>query len=339
MGAAFTKWQWDWLHGVDPATTASTTLRNMGLLIGGGLAAVFAAWRGWVGERQSATAQQQADIADEGLLYDRYQRGSQMLGEGNLAVRLAGIYSLQRLAEENPEQYDELIMKQFCAYVRNHTEDDESLKARSEKSIRRDRVTPEDVLAALAAIRDRCHKGNMDSRLPKFTVDLSGASLIGCDLSEMDLSDANLYGANLTHCDLSGSTLSGAHLGRATLHKANLDRCALSSASIWRTDLSEISAEETDFSNTAIFKSNLSEAKLTKASLNGTMFDDTVLVNASLKEADLSWAMFSTKDDELAAISLKFGLTQAQLNEARWDSRTPPYLNGLLDAKTLQPLR
>ena len=262
-----------------------------------------------------------------------------MLGDEVLAVRMAGIYALHRLAEEDREQYDELIMKQFCAYVRNHTEDEESFKARSEKSIRLDKVTPEDVLAALAAIRERCHKGNMDSRLPEFTVDLSGASLIGCDLSEMDLSDANLYGANLTHCDLSGSTLSGAHLGRANFHKATLDRCSLTSAIIWRTDLSEVSGKETDFSNTGISESTLSNATLTNASFKSAAIGESNLANASFKDADLSWTEFLTNASALAAQSLQCGLTQEQLDEAHWKSSTPPVFNGLLDATTLQPLR
>ena len=123
-GVGFTAWQWDWLHGSDTETTASTTLRNMGLLIAGGLAIVFAAWRGWVAERQSDTArrqadtsQGQADTAYRGLLNERYQRGAEMLGSEVLSVRMAGIYALQRLAEEHPEQYHIQVMQLLCAFV------------------------------------------------------------------------------------------------------------------------------------------------------------------------------------------------------------------------------
>lgn len=56
------------------------------------------------------------------------------------------------------------------------------------------------------------------------------------------------------------------------------------------------------------------------------------------KEADLSWAYFSIDDNELAALSLKIALTPSQLDEARWESWTPPNLNGLRDAVTLEPL-
>ena len=131
IGIGLTAWQWDWLHGNDPATTSSTTLRNMGLLIAGGLAAVFAIWRGWVAERQSQTAQRQAEIADQNLLNDRYQRAAEMLGSANHSVRLGGIYSLQQLGEDYPERYHVRVMRLFCGFVRHPTlSEDTKLKPR-----------------------------------------------------------------------------------------------------------------------------------------------------------------------------------------------------------------
>ena len=120
--------------------------------------------------------------------------------------------------------------------------------------------------------------------------------------------------------------------------KAKLGGTNFSGATLFSTNVSLATCEDAKFDNTSISKSNLSGATLTKASFNGTIFHDTVLVNASLKEADLSWAYFSTEENELSAFSLRIGLTQAQLDEAQWDSWTPPYLNSLLDAKTLEPL-
>ena len=136
---------WGWLHPKDSQTASnSESVRNLGILIGGVLAFVFALWRGWVAERQAATAQRQAETAlqqagtaqrqaeiaqqqaataERGLLNERYQRGTEMLGSDVLAVRLGGIYFLQRLAAEHPEEYHVQIMKSFCSFVRNPTAD------------------------------------------------------------------------------------------------------------------------------------------------------------------------------------------------------------------------
>ena len=46
-----------------------------------------------------------------------------MLGNEVLSVRLGGIYALQRLAEERPEQYHVQIMRLFCAFARHPTQD------------------------------------------------------------------------------------------------------------------------------------------------------------------------------------------------------------------------
>ena len=138
-GLALTLCFWDWLHSGTPVDVSnSTTLRNVGLLLGGVLALVFAVWRSLVAERQSLTAQRQADIAQQSLLNERYERGAEMLGSNVLAVRMGGIYALTRLAEDYPEQYSVQIMELFCAFARNPTESPENRN-------RRDTEEPEEL--------------------------------------------------------------------------------------------------------------------------------------------------------------------------------------------------
>ena len=344
-GVGFTAWQWNWLHGSDPATTASTTLRNMGLLIAGGLAIVFAGWRGWVAERQSATAQrqaktaqEQADTAHQGLLYDRYQRGAQMLGSEVLSVRMAGIYALQRLAEEQPELYHIQIMHTLCSFVRNPVGDNETDGLNSERRVSSEQATREDVRAIMIALKNRNEKELNLEAGDEFRIDLRGANLIGCDLSEMNLSKAILGGVDFAHADLTGTNFSGADLRRTGLFKSKLGDSDFSSATIYRANFSESSAEHADFSSALITACNLSQANLSEVNFSFSMINDSEMRNAALKGADLTFTTFSIDENELVAISSKFGLTQAQIDEARWESFGPPELNGLLDAETLQPL-
>ena len=125
---------WSWLgtepNGEGRQETNSTTLRNIGLVVAGLIALPLAVWRSLVAQkqaeaalRQADTALRQAETAQQGLLNDRYQQGAEMLGNDVLSVRLGGIYALQRLAEEHPEQYHVQIMRLFCAFVRRPTED------------------------------------------------------------------------------------------------------------------------------------------------------------------------------------------------------------------------
>ena len=83
----------------------STTLRNLILAFGAIIAIGIAAWRGFVADRQAEASRNQVEISRLSLLNERYQKGAQMLGSTALYVRLGGIYALQRLAQENLEQY------------------------------------------------------------------------------------------------------------------------------------------------------------------------------------------------------------------------------------------
>ena len=112
---------WGDLHGNQDSL--STTIRNLGLVVGGAEAMLLATWRSIVARRQAAAAQCQADSAQQVLLNDRYQKAAEMLGNAALSVRLAGIYALRRLAEEHPEQYHVLVIELFCAFARNPTDD------------------------------------------------------------------------------------------------------------------------------------------------------------------------------------------------------------------------
>ena len=121
-GAIATVLSWGWLHPSEPSGVSnSETLRNVGLLIGGLLAFVFAGWRAWVANRQATAAQSQAETNRRSLLNERYQKGSETLGSDLLPVRLGGIYALQRLAKDHPDQYHTQIMRLFCAFVADET--------------------------------------------------------------------------------------------------------------------------------------------------------------------------------------------------------------------------
>ena len=110
---------WGWLHPSAPTTVSnSETLRNVGFLVAGLLAFVFAGWRACVAERQANAAQQQSEVAQQSLLNERYQRGAEMLGNSVLAVRLGAIDALTRLAEQHPREYHVQVMGLMCAFAK-----------------------------------------------------------------------------------------------------------------------------------------------------------------------------------------------------------------------------
>lgn len=337
-GAGFTVWQWDWLHGSSTETTASTTLRNMGLLIAGGLAIVFAAWRGWVAERQSATAQRQADIADQNLLNERYQRGAEMLGNPVLSVRMAGIYALQRLAEEHPKRYHIQIMRLFCAFVRNPAGDQES-PVESFPGIKPTPRLREDIQAVVDAIGSRSKEGiELEGKAESFRLDFRKADLRGASLDSHNLSGASLLDADLSWASLNGADLRRVILTGAKMCETYFQHADLSHGLLDFTNMTESFFADANLYKANLFSSDLSRTDFRNANLYGAFlaeskFHGTVFTNANLASSD-----FSITETCITSEPDKHGLTQRQLDEAICEGGESPDLRNLHDSETHDPL-
>ena len=243
---------WDWLSAEE---SNSSTIRNIFLAAAALIALPLAIWRSTVAGRQADTAQEQSGIAQRGLLNERYQKGAEMLGSRVLLVRLGGIYALQSLASENPEQYHIQIMRLFCAFVRNlDGVQDGSLTpaieigsgGEKEGNDQPPRMR-EDVQAVMEAIGDR------DEFWGGYLEKEGGV--------ELYFGDANLSFLRLDNADLSNASFSEANLSGTSFSKANL-----SGAKLWKTSLSGATFTEaylaaTDFSqSTGLTQNQLSHA-------------------------------------------------------------------------------
>ena len=350
---------WEWLNDGE---SGSTTIRNVALVVAGAIALALALWRSRVADRQANTAQQN-------LLNERYQKGAEMLGSEVLSVRLGGVYALQSLAQEHPEQYHVQIMRLFCAFARCPTED-LSLKSEGEDS-RQDDLwgIRQDVEAVMQAICSRPESRIALERNANFRLDLRGADLHGMQLLDADLSNAMFYNSNLSRvnfantdltdsflsyadlsqalfhdvnfsrtrlwfADLSGALLQDADLpgldfSNAKLHGTNLGRANLSGANFQYATATKAWFESANLSRATFLRVDLSGAKLMKADLTDAHFLDADLNDANISDANLSGVKFSN-----GGIQPAKGLTQTQLDEAQSDSNDLPKLTGVLDAGT-----
>ena len=315
---------WGWLHPKDSQTASnSETVRNLGILIGGVLAFVFALWRGWVAERQAAAAQRQVEIAlqqaataqrhaeiarqqastsERGLLNERYQNGAEMLGSDVLSVRLGGIYALQHLAAEHSDQYHVQIMRLFCAFVRN---------PKADIGMADDPKAPvrEDVQAVMDAIGTRSEHHLQIEQKAKYRL----------NLCKINLRHVSLTGANLRRADFSGSILAESWMDGANLSSVKLDHIDLSGADLTSANLSCADLTHADLSCADFTIGDLSSAILKNADLSG----------ADLTSAKLSGTEFSFYGENPAR-----GLTQSQLDNAWPQPDNSPNLEGVVDAET-----
>ena len=157
-----------------------------------------------------------------------------------------------------------------------------------------------DVQDAMQAVALRGSVGiSMEARERDFKLYLRDAHISGLQLRNANLSEAWLTNANLSGAVLPYVGLSGARLRLANLSSTELRNADLSNAAFWGADLSE-----------------------------------AVLWNANLSGSDFCGAGARSPSYRTSA----WGLTQAQLDQARADTDNPPKLDGVVDAETGEPL-
>jgi len=207
--------------------------------------------------RRIKASERQVQAVEDGQVTERFSRAIEHLGTKNLAVRLGGIYALERIAKDSPDDHW-TVMETLSAFVRENAnsvlrrEDfKKSLCTRSDVDVPRPETA---VLEALKVLgRRRKEQDPTGSRL-----DLRGAKLAGLRLEDSDLSRANFSNAHLPlahflRCDLNNTRFVEAELWGSSfvrldsLYKADFSRGELPKAEIVRCDARQANFSFTQF--------------------------------------------------------------------------------------------
>ncbi len=247
-------------------------------------------------EAATGTAQaanEQARIAEEGQVTDRFTKAVEHLSSGKpgdlgtLAIRLGGIYALERIARDSERDHWP-VMQLLCAYVRENypwdlqseeeaksDQDDDGFKGKAPSEI--------ELQTILDVVRNRKHEGREsdEHRLDFHGADLSDMNLSGAYLRGASL-DADIAGLDLSNADLRGAwpgwncggvDFSGADLNKANLRPANFDRADFRDANLTGADLR--STYYTGETPMPPMTSDLSGAKnLTQEQIDSAIGDD-----------------------------------------------------------------
>jgi Pentapeptide repeats (8 copies) len=187
------------------------------------LATVFMGLRQYaVTQAQTRLSQHQADqnaqLSYEGLVTERFTQVLGLLGSEKLAVRVGGIYALERIARDSPTDR-KAVRDVLIAYLRSdshrpppHNDVAEDLPWLAISAP--DRQAAFTVLASGRSIRDWGDE----------TVELNSVDLRKASLRQGHLEGFDLAGADMRGSDLRGARLEGARLEGANLTGARADR-------------------------------------------------------------------------------------------------------------------
>lgn len=192
------------------------------------------------------------EISREGQITDRFSKAVEQLGADNQAVKLGGIYALERIASDSQRDHGP-VMEVLTAYVRENAPWNEGTP--------RDGPPPTDIQAILAVIgrRSRTFRKGEDRLLQLSDTDLRGAVLTDAHLEGANLADAHLEWATLFRGHLEGAILWYAHLKAANLQDAHLERAGLLG---------------TDLQGANLRRAHLEGANLEDAHLEGAILTD-----------------------------------------------------------------
>jgi uncharacterized protein YjbI with pentapeptide repeats len=298
-----------------------------------GLVGVGALLTFWLNFRMYRINAKTLNVTEQSHVAERYTKAVEQLGDTALAVRLGGIYALERLAHDYPEPYHPTVIEVLSAFIREGSRQGVAgrLKHEEEATDEAESASPDPSTQAAAAATDVLAAFAVLSRLPsrpdEFRRDLSGAYL-----PHVDLRAVGSYKANLSHVILRGANLTGAILSGANLSQAILTEANLSGAQLGKADLSGVHLGKANLTRTWFLEANLSGATLHHAKLEYARLEGADLSYASLGMADLRGASLSRANLSntrlgrailfRATLLESTGLTQKQLDKAKGDKDT-----------------
>jgi hypothetical protein len=240
---------------------------------------------------QAATARrrhkEQTDADRQRRITESFSKATEQLGNDKIEVRLGGIYTLERISRESPNDYW-TVVETLTAFVRERAR--RNLQTEPVEKTKTHVELPKDIAAVLTVIVRRHEKNQWRESEMGWQLDFRGtdlsraylrrANLSGADLSRANLSGANLHEANLRWANLSEADLSGASLMGANLSRADFSRADLMGAYLNRADLRWANLSEADLSGANLMGANLSRADLSRAYLRGA-----ILIGVNLSKA------------------------------------------------------
>ena len=270
---------------------------------GGVLALILATRRQWLSER----TQNYAEIdAEERRITELYTKAVDQVGSDKAAVRLGGLYALERLAQAQ-SAHRQTIVNVLCAYLRMHYFDELEDNGRT---TRLDHASREELQVRLTAQRILCAHlrapgtfgGDPYAFWPGIEIDLTGAVLMDLEFVEGEVEHASFDGAifvgksyfSYAHFELSASFRGAQFRGEAYFRATSFGLDATFEATEFGDDAT---FEDATFPDVSFQAANFagSVASFAKATFQRSVNFDSARFTAA---ADLATASASIDDEE-----------------------------------------
>jgi hypothetical protein len=255
---------------------AENEFRKTLIQVFGGLIVIVSLLFTWGGMSQS-----QRNF-EKGQHITRFSQAISFLGSNNTEQKIGGIYTLEQIAKESPEEYLGTVIEVLSAFVRNAEVDEIKVdvkKPEEKKGTKGDKKTPK-------GKRGRKQKKEDDYQLkPETQIAMTVLGRIRTEDNKKHWE--NLPGINLVGVKLRGVNITGANLTKAKLMEADLRDANLWRANFRGADLSQVNLTDAILMETDLFAANLILANLSDANLKDANLKDAYLIYTNLTDTML----------------------------------------------------
>jgi uncharacterized protein YjbI with pentapeptide repeats len=277
----------------DARTTLLQGLAALLVLTGAGVGAAVTLRQIRIGREQLAHTREQIELTrsqiaviQEGQITERFTRAIDQLGSETRDVRLGGIYALERITRDSPND-QATIVEVLSAFVREHAADRPLYHAQDLKETATRQAPPASTADVRASLTVLGRRPDLTARPDLKRISLVGANLRGFKFEGFDLDGADMHGANLEDANLRDASLRYAdlrrvHANNAIFEDAMLLDTLLEGAKLWNANFTNAYLWATDLRNASLLRANLQRATLEGAKLEGADFNGADLRGATL---------------------------------------------------------
>ena len=225
----------------------------------------------------AAATWRQVQVNRDGQITERFSRAVDHLGNDNVDVRIGGLYALERIAKNSPDDR-RMIQVVIGSYLRNRSpwpvgspDGPEHPTPTVDESLPWLRMRAPDIQTALVILARR--PTSRDA--PRLY--LSRVDLRSVQLENSQLTNAHIRRANLARAWLRGTRLDGSDFHGTDLRKANLEGASLRNASLRGAYLQGANLRAADLRDANLRGADLRAAHLDDALMTGAHADHTTI--------------------------------------------------------------
>jgi uncharacterized protein YjbI with pentapeptide repeats len=224
-------------------------------------------------------------VSKEAQITDRFTKSIELLGSKEQDIRLGGIYSLERIANDSPKDYWTII-EILTSFVR------EKSKLKKTEKYREKPIYSVEIQAILNILGRRNTQRDAGREIDLSNSDLSGFTIpLDSDFSRAVfrnsvLKKTRLQAVTLTYADFSDADLTEASLNKARLQNTIFNNACLNCATVKYANLDKAKLDSSFVHDADFRESSLKQACFDKAHLQGARFNKTVLDKSTFTDAD-----------------------------------------------------